>query len=469
LCSSSLLLLAPVWAQNDVRELMGLAQSAAPEIAADAMLRMVQAGDVPRADAPEVLRRAFAVASRAQFHVRRYPVRNTDPESRENQLGLTQRAGLDRVSLQARAVELLLNLRHPAARELFAQIAKPANTPLGCRDVLVPSFDDYYETAGRVLREAYSPREVEQDAPFQQFVAWVGTAESPLELAPLTRVALSMPLDGSQTGVAVAALAAAMTRSHTDDRAFTASLPALTDEWRSLYRRAADLQVSTVAMGEAFRGYLLRNYRATRCAESPALNAEMANTALKFYNETLRGEAAELKGSELRTETIADPAKLAALWQSAPARQAFGAAQRLRFAANGMPYSLADRRTPEWKRQLDELLGQLASWQHGDGESEVDAFLEKSLVLEALVELTPPGEERAKLIRAFVVHLRNSGLEQSQPAVWYWHARELHLRLYRNGDADAVRLLEAYAASGNVSLGVYARLASRYPERASPF
>src|SRR5579884_912542 len=91
-----------------------------------------------------------------------------------------------------------------------------------------------------------------------------------------------------------------------------------------------------------------------------------------------------------------------------------------------------------------------------------DYFHEKAIVFEALLELTPPGELRDRVLENYIGFLQGSNLAQQSPVEWFWHVRATVDRLATNR-AAAAQLQSALARSGNVILALEAILDEKFP------
>ena len=147
-----------------------------------------------------------------------------------------------------------------------------------------------------------------------------------------------------------------------------------------------------------------------------------------------------------------------------PAPASHTRSRLLRVTPEGRMYSAQERATTEWRRRLVDFLGDLAKWDPTGEASEADFFHQKALVYESLVELTPKGEERDKLIGAFVSCLASSNLQQRNPVEWFWHAHAMYNRLRLTGDGETGKLLAAYRSSPSVVLTLYAALTEVFPQ-----
>lgn len=152
-----------------------------------------------------------------------------------------------------------------------------------------------------------------------------------------------------------------------------------------------------------------------------------------------------------------------AFWKSDQAKRLFSLGVRLRFKENGNLYSDAERDTPEWYLQLTDYTKELGDWGASDEKDEATYFHQKAIIYEMLVELTPRGAERDKLIQTYVDFVANSGLQREKPVEWFFHAQSLLTRVRGENGGEPVKIAAAFVNSGNPVLALYMDLDKTLP------
>jgi len=76
--------------------------------------------------------------------------------------------------------------------------------------------------------------------------------------------------------------------------------------------------------------------------------------------------------------------------------------------------------------------------------------------LQALIEFTPRGPERDRLIAWFVEILRTSDLQRESPGEWLWRADSLFRMLEQSADPDLEKLKAGFRNGGVPALVLYA-------------
>lgn len=450
----------------EIQQAVGIAMAAPPEFAANALLRLAAGGRIPDKDARrDLIERAFQLATRAQYPYRRSSIPGSGTDTRSGYLSSALSLNYDALSLEKRAVDLMFGIDTTAARELFARVAHPALEPLSCSSPLVPEISAYYEMLGRVAQESFTAEEQRNEVHAQFVQAQIDQIASHVELAPAAAMIAAVDWTPAQFEVVSAAFLGKLGSLGPDARSFSASVRALDRTIGQLVYRARQHNRHPERIVEAYRTYLVSNLTAARCADGGVLRVS-PGTSIEdgLFGEEIRGALAPLTAEE-RTPKKSDGAvKLEPYWQSAQAKRIFEDCWRLRTGPDGKYFDDATRNSKEWKRQLADFLSGLASWKADDEESEADFFHQKAIVYEALLELTPAGDQEARVVDDYMGFLKSSNLQQQSPVEWYWHAHSTLNRLRNARPAGAQRLIAAFRSSGNPVLVLEDLLEQLAPE-----
>lgn len=468
--------LALAWQQQQqqepdeaVRRLTGLASSLPAEFHAHTLLKIAEQEPGLNAAAKlSLVAQAFAVAGAANQPYPRVAIGGINQDSRQALTGKAATLKLDRLSLESRAVVRMAAINGSLARQMFAQIHVPDIPKASCEDPLVPVVDDYYAAAEAVFTRGFTPAEVQRqdDAAFVQSL--INRAAAPYHAAPLGRMLAGLRLSNAQFEVALNAYATRLESMTGDDRTFSESAAGIAAAIDALAARAESAQVPRVTLARAYRKFLVTQYSGTRCADSiPASFAGggAVNPIERFNQSSLRGDLPKIDDKESNAKVSAEKMHVDAFWTSSDSSGIVASLQTLRWSPRGVAYSATDRAGSEWKQQFEAALADIAAWRlESNDSSSNDAFHQKALVYEALIDLAPAGEQRSKITKDFVSFLAAADLQRSNPAEWLWHVQAAFERMRESGDRDAERLLHAYRSSGNVLLEVFADLALRYPQ-----
>jgi hypothetical protein len=412
------------------QSIVALAESAPPEFASDALLRVVESNKIVDPNLRrDLVEQAFRLAGSAKFPVRMRGVPGSNLDTRSGNLSRAYDLKLDALSLESRGVHDLLPLDAAKARELFQEISKPRLAPLTCDDALVYDVSDFYQTLGEVVNAAFSQKERDKEEHVNFLLDYLGQATSPAQLAPLARLIRTVNVSAAQREILWNRFNGLLEGVQPDDRSFSASLGDLTP----------------LAIPELKTSFEKYRQKAAGCKD------DIGATVL------VNGDAAPPK-------SVTTP-KIERYWQSSEAQRLLVDANKLRFGSAGKPLSDADRSTREWQQELTDFLSELADWTPSQENSEADFYHQKCVVFEALMELIPPGVQRDKMLQAYVEFISNSNLQQQSPVEWFMHAHSMLERVRSTNTGEPAKLLDAFQSSGNPVLALYAALEKTFGGR----
>ena len=434
----------------EIQQAVGIAMAAPPEFAAEALLRLVEGGNVAGVELKrQLVETAFGLAGRAQHPMRLVAIPGTDADTPTGYEGRALRLKLDAVSLQSRAIEAMLNLDKNTARNLYERFVRTKPAPLNCDVALVPDLSDYYAMLSRLAQSVYNGADNEKNSRVAFVQTTIDQMTSHVEVAPVANMIASLEWSPSQFEIVSGAFVAKLSSLAPDDRSFSFSSHEIESAIAGLNGRAASYNTRPERISEAYRSYIVAQLKAPRC-----LTAQ----PLELFGESVRSGLAPLTGDEMRTKRFEGEPKLETYWQSAESKQIFAECLKLRTGPEGAPLPESLRNNREWKRQLSDFLTLLADWRPTAEKSESDYYHQRAIVYEALLELTPPGDVRSRVLDEFVGFLKGSNLQSQDPVQWFWHARSTLNRIRPTQPEEARRMLNAFAASGNVVLSLEAML-----------
>jgi hypothetical protein len=395
----------------EVQSAVDLARSAAPEVFADAMVRLVQAGRIPQREAQiELLNQAYAAAGDAVEPVRLIAMPTTPPDTRELYRARAGDLGLDVLSLQSRILKELLTVDPARARERFAAIHRPTLEARPCIDPLVADASAYYEIAAAIAQSAFSPEEKRQEAHVQFLTAVLSGVTSPGELVPFARSLHTVALNPPEWTLLAAAFAAKLESIAPDYRPFALSFDALQAEIDALQEITRSEQLP-----QAFRKYTASQLTAPRCSPDIAIAFDPKDLKPAKHDEAFQAS---------------DP-----YFSTGDAK---GIGEELRSVQPGA--------------RFENFLRDFLAW--APAGSDADILHQRATVFGALIQLLPPGVDRDRVLDLAAAMLASSEAQRKAPGEWMWQARHL-TDLAR---ADASKLFAAFRESGSAALAVYGRL-----------
>jgi hypothetical protein len=453
----------------DVRALLDVVSTIPPEIAADALLQLVESGGtLERSSKIDLIVRAFELAKLAQNPVKERlgtPGVSTDTQAQSREMAF--RLNLDRLSLQSRSVKAMLAVDRRKARALFEGMDFPELVPLGCEHVLVYDPTPFYQTLGKVVSEGFTGEEKRKGQHIQLLERYVLHLQSHTQVAPVADLLRNLDLSPAEFEEVNNGFITSLPRLDGDKRSFAYAVRNY--KFDSIVRLAKQLEkrgVSSESLLMTVREYLVSNFREAPCSDIMHDSAgakslfQAVDQLFNRLNEGLKSTPpaasafAPIRQSEV--EDVLDPsqARDRAYWQSPKAKELFDGVRALRFGKGRQRLTISERETVAWRVQLSDLLKKVDSWMPGD-EPEEDFFHEKAIIYTGLIDLTPPGPERTRIVFTYVDFLDRAYSQRRSAVEWLWHVNDLVNRIATD---DRGEILQAFADSRNPTLNVYARL-----------
>jgi len=458
---------------EDIKVLIGYARRAPREFAADSLMRIAESGKVTDQQLRrELIEESFQVAASAQNPTKRTIMPGTVIDTRAGYLSNAFRSDLDTLSLQCRAVNAMMAVDKRKARKLFVEIPKLQLRPLKCEDSLVYDVSVFYETLNRIAQNTFSPKEMRRDEQVRFVELYVDGISSPAQIEPAAKVILSLKISPSQLATLVHAFSIALSRIPDDDRSFSVPWISPVGVIDPLVKTCNAKGLSADELLESFRGYLVKHFSATRCADSAsqAQQRSIEATLINYFNNHLRLATYSrtklilpLSEDDIRPAKIQGIAASDQYWKSSRARNLLLKLQKLRFASDGKNFTDAEKQEPEWKLQLSEFLTDLTIWGQVDEKSEADYFHQKCVLYYGLLEVVPAGQTRDDVLRSFVAFLGDSNFEQNSPIEWYLHAKYILDLAHRAHGAERSKIIEVLDHSRSATLYLYGQMEKLLP------
>ena len=428
---------------TEIETRIATARAAAPEIFAESIIRLVEAGKIPNIEWQKVLLQdAFIAAQQAREPVRLIPVTGLSTDTRASFRGRAGDLQLDALSLEARVLKVLLTVDRASARQMFQAIPPVRLEAQACENPLVADASPYYEVSGALAQSAFSTEEKRQSAQVQFLIAVLAGATTPAEMAGIAHALASVDLDRGEMDTVAGALEAKLDALPVNYRSFALRIEDLADGLDFFAARARSQGVSTTALGAAFRRFLVNQMRGARCQEDLAQATNFVSTLPVKY----LGELAPLTPDEMNPSKRGAQFEAKSYFDADHSKELAESLNRLRFPLEGLPFSEDQRSTGAWKVLFSDFLRDYQAWSPSG--SEIDILHQRLTVLRWLLELTPAGDDRNRVLGLCVAALQAGGAERQAPAEWFWQAKSI----LSAAGADQQRVAEAYRASGVAGL-----------------
>jgi hypothetical protein len=426
-----------------VRPIVEMARAAAPEFFADTIATLVEAGKIPQRELQvELLEEAFNVAAGAQQPWRLNGISAIPPDSRAMYRGKAGALRLDALSLQSRILKAMLTVDRPKTRELFERLRHPVLQPRPCEDPMVDDISAYYEIAGPLAQSAFTAAEKEKGVHVQFLATMIAGTQVPGELAPFAMAIQSVALRPPELELLLGALAQKLETITADYRSFATSINGLQSDIQQLLEIARANGVGVDPLMQGFGKYLTTQLKAPRC------NEDIRFGPIDWFH----GAPTALTDEETKAIVRNGALKTEAYFESEDSKRLGQELNALRFTPERKPLSEAERSSLEWRNSLNDFMSDFAGWRPSG--SDIDVFHQKATVWGAVLQLVPPGADRDRIVNASVTFLRSSDIERQSPAEWLWQVKKLE----ELATVDAPKMLQAFRASGDVGLVLYATL-----------
>jgi hypothetical protein len=434
------------------------AASAPPEFEADILLRLSSLSKVDKEWRRELLDTAYMRAYAAPEQHRRSTTQQIPPDSRQGAQLFASATALTRVTLQVRAVELMVFIDPLHARDLFEWIDLNLG-PGTCADPLVPSIDEYYTALGQIARIAYRGNHFDA---LNFFELYLWRAHLPSEMPAVARAIQRFPRSQTEAIYLEGLFRLILLGSTNDPPGFSSSA-------LDIIAKMTDLQIDDTAIGvlgsnvmDSLRSYMLQQFKAPRCADN-ATAAVIPST----FNAALRRAKADYDVTPMAADAARMPVATAGIarideyWQTADARRLRDAVARLR-GPGAVAYPLRVRQSQEWRTQADQLLTEVERWGGASEAAERDYFYQKAVLFTWLLDLIPRGELHTRAVRGLVEFLRRTETDINRRMLWFAFVNRL---LEMTHGPYRAEVLAAMEESHQPVIALYGRLERLTPER----
>jgi hypothetical protein len=451
-----------------------LAQSAPPELAADALLRVAASQrNQDGAWKIELLEDALQMAALARQPNRQKIIGSRAVDrSRAEMLSLAFDQRLDRLSLQGRGVRQMLQLDKAKALDMFQRTTWPGLRSRQCRDALVDHVAEYYDLVGEIVASAFTAEQRRRGDHVALVSYQISRIRSPVEVGPAAKLLADSTLTQDDLSLLSARLAASIDRIESDDRSFSASVGAADEALKELARTLAARQASTGGMIPAYRRYLTRNLAGKRCVDTGG--DKFASSVVDSFNQSLSSETdstrAPLVLDEVKPASVEGQADWDPFIDDAEFERAWAEYLDLFLGKGHGPLfkssALSDEKKNaiEWRTQFDHFLEQIDDLSPAAGEPEYRYFYRMATALTAALRVAPSGPDREKVLRRLVAFLGSSSLQQESVLEWYAQVQRTAGSVRALGPEATARFLSELERSGNSILNLYAVEARVIPD-----
>jgi hypothetical protein len=441
-------------------DLILLGQSAPPEVTGDLLLTLVSSNLIANKERKmQLVEQVFRSAAEAREPVRRKSwSRQVDTRS-----GFKQRAfelELDKLSMQSKAVVLMIPLDRLRARVMFEGISFPSIKPLTCEDSLGYNLESYYMAMLSVAESCFSDDERKAEAHIQFLADRLESVKSIPQLVSAMHMLFNAKVSREERTLLVNVLTKAVGRVSTDARSFAFEMDRNMFGFGShaIIGKMEGPGVPTNQFSSAIRSLLIKQMSGEVCTDVSWLDhgqltlpVEIANLNSEFTNP--------ITVDDIHPASIGPKAADVIYWTTPKAAELLRRARELRFGGGETALSMEQRQTEEWHRKFLDFLDHLESWEAESEASPDDYFQEKCIMYMVLVDLCPDDPQRDVVLRGYGNYLKEKSSEYKGRIEWILPVKD-YLRVLRS-KSDQVRRssLDPWLTSSDGNLRIYGELA----------
>ena len=445
--------------QLKIENLVLLGQSAPPEVAADLLLTVATTqGAITKVRKQELIEEAFRFAGNAREPVNRKAwSRIVDTRS-----GLKQAAfelGLDKLSLQTKAVMQMMALDKSRARTMFAEITLPKLPELTCEDSLSYDFESYYRTAVAVSENCFDENERKAELHIQFLSERLGSIKNVAHVVAAAKALIDARLSADELTLLVNTFIDGLAHVPANARSFAFAIDRdrLVFSLSRLVQKLKEQNRPTVDLSRAIRSVLVKHFSGEVCMDAPWLTGRELKlpSELKYLN----GEFAQpMVADDIHPLSFGAAAKDRQFWTMPREKELLMLAKDLRFGGTQTELTLEQRQTDEWRKKLNDYLDVIEQWQPESEVSAEDYFQEKCILYSVLVELCPDEAQRDVVLRAYAAYLRDQNREYKGRIEWILPVKHYLSRLREKTRDEWQKSLDPWLTSNDAALRVYAEL-----------
>ena len=438
-----------------------------PEFAADLLIGVAESARVTESDwKKELLEQAFRITADCEFQMPQKAVGPYPVDTRAGYLGAAFRLKLDGLSLRCRIVESMLRFDKAKALQLFTEIGKLKFPPVSCDRGLVYEVSDFYITAAKLFRDAFSVKEKQAGEHIRFLESLIDDVSSPVQIAPAANTVRSLEMSREQRQTLVTAFASQIAKLSGDDRLFSSSIYSVDNEIGRLLHTCNEQGVYSIELIRSLRSYYIKQFSASRCSDTlrntgdtGALPAEVTSFNNRVRTLTDNNNVLEIEAKDVKPSRIDGKVDVHFYWESPRALDLMERFKRLRFGSGRNPLTAAEMDTVQWRADFNEFFKALLAWDKNDEASVEDYFHQKCNLFEGLMNIPLRTPERDEVIRKFSSFLWQLDLKSVNRIEWFWHAKNLLPRDFSKDSGDrSADLRTILQSSNNLVLYAYAEV-----------
>lgn len=406
--------------------LLNDARVAAPELAVDTMLKLLESRRISDAEwRREVLDEAIRTVDDVKYKIAMGPAYGGEVE-RGNELNDTEEflriiafgQRMDQLSLRARIVTYLADNDIERAKSmLFGIGGRFGLKPRTCGDALTYSVFPIYRAVLAVAKKGFTAEQIANGQRAMFVAQWVENIESPRQVASAIDLVTEIRGSVAERQVLLNALTKAIDRRFNDDRSFTYQWNGIVSKMLPLINVSSDYE--RAELRAAFRGMLAKNLSGERCADNEIAKDSPLPDYIVEANRLLPDKP--ITAEDIGTASYYGKPNLVKILRKSSSARRFREelmSQDGQVPANELTESDLTKKSARdsWRTAfVDRVL----SFEPSDGESDGEVLFIKVALVGAVLSRVKEGELRDSVLRRFIRLLANSPLQRTSFIDWY--------------------------------------------------
>lgn len=401
----------------EIRSLVLAAKAQSAEVAADVLFVVLEKEVVSDSkERQDLIEYIFRLAPEAKEPFRvSSPGSNVDTRTGYRLVAAEQK--LDQLSIQLRAVKMMLPLDQVRARKLFSDIVLKLE-PLSCEDALNYEVSDFYSGLIEIVDQTFDAESRLRNEPTYFAASYLDSIDSPMQIVPAIDFLFKVKTTPEQFEILIDSFTTSLRKMKANARGFAFSTKySLTALMKYLSQRNTDSKSARSRdLLRAYRTYLVKNLSGTQCSDSLVTGTkEKPNSMIEAANQLFESPLTE---DDIKPEKIEPGMKVFEYWKNVKTAKLLRNIKELRFGSSQETLSLEERNKPEWQQKLMKFLEQMNEWKPEDEETEADYLHQRCVLYRGLIDLTPPGPMLSSILQNYALYLRDSKMQKESPLQW---------------------------------------------------
>jgi hypothetical protein len=327
----------------------------------------------------ELLEEAFQTARRAKVPFK-FSVPKGELLGRRQLVNEINALEMDRLSLQCRALQSLVEVDRPRALALVTEL-EPLQIPLtDCAEPYAPNVDAFYQMLLAVARQGFTTKEQAKNLDLDFVEPYLRQVNHPIQVAPASRLVRFLGTSPARLDRLLNTFLAALDEVRNDDRAFSGgnTLPSAA-ELLMLGTYSSQHGPRGAEVFARLRGYLVKHLSGSRCSDNVlTANSKPAPTLqiIRDFNQLVEHDQhniAPIKEDEIKPQAHTGNAAVTEFWRTPTAAKlrqrwfglTMGEFRPSEPGTNGRPTMIRttpDRSSADWEQSFKEFLQDVRDW-----------------------------------------------------------------------------------------------------------